>query len=233
MRVLTPTRRRGFEYLDAPDVDPRVRVRSHRDIALANRLFGGARALDIALRSAASELPPRLRILDVGGGPGLMLSRAEHVLRAKGREATGVTLDISCEMVRQAESRGVTSVCGCARGLPFADRSFDVSICSLLLHHFAGNDLMAVISELNRVTRHRVIVADLRRSWAAVAGLWIASFPLAFHPVSRHDGVASILRGFTASELRNLVAQATGRLPEVRRFLGFRLLASWKPEAVN
>lgn len=92
---------------------------------------------------------------------------------------------------------------------------------------------MAVISELNRVTRHRVIIADLRRSWAAVAGLWIASFPLAFHPVSRHDGVASILRGFTANELRNLVTQATGRLPEVRRFLGFRLLATWKPEVVN
>ena len=44
----------------------------------------------------------------------------------------------------------------------------------------------------------------------AVAGLWLVSFPLGFHRVSRHDGVVSILRGFEASELSNLVQQAVG-----------------------
>lgn len=119
MTMLTPSRRRGFEYLDGPDVDPRVRARSHRDIALANRLFGGTRALDIVLRSVAGELPSPLRILDVGGGPGLMLSRAARLLGAEGREASGVTLDNACETVK----RGGTAVSRVFVGAPGASPS--------------------------------------------------------------------------------------------------------------
>src|SRR3712207_2435558 len=50
-----------------------------------------------------------------------------------------------------------------------------------------------------------------------------------FHPVSRHDGVVSILRGFTAGELAALVREAVGVTPVVRRRLGWRLAASWRP----
>jgi ubiquinone/menaquinone biosynthesis C-methylase UbiE len=120
-------------------------------------------------------------------------------------------------------------VCGSALQLPFADRTIDVAMCSLLLHHFTGDDLSRVVRELDRVARHRVIIHDLRRSWVAAAGLWTASFPLLFHPVSRHDGVASVLRGFTADELATLVAATTGTTPDVQRRLGYRLIASWKP----
>jgi hypothetical protein len=74
-----------------------------------------------------------------------------------------------------------------------------------------------------------VIVSDLRRSWLAAAGIWLASFPLRFHPVSRHDGVVSVLRGFTPEELRELVRNATGQSPVTRRRLGYRTTASWAP----
>ena len=82
---------------------------------------------------------------------------------------------------------------------------------------------------MSRVARHRIIVADLRRSWLAIAGLWTLSFPLGFHPVSRHDGVVSIRRGFTPDELRALVHRATGRTARVTRRAGFRVTASWSP----
>jgi hypothetical protein len=75
-----------------------------------------------------------------------------------------------------------------------------------------------------------VIVGDLRRSWLAAAGFWLASWPLGFHPVTRHDGVVSVLRGFTAPELEALARAAGARAPAVRRRLGWRLVASWRPE---
>ena len=82
---------------------------------------------------------------------------------------------------------------------------------------------------MHRVARRRVIISDLRRSWLAVAGLWSSSFPFRFHPVSCHDGVVSILRGFTLAELRALVYETVGVRPAVRRRWAFRLTASWDP----
>jgi len=83
--------------------------------------------------------------------------------------------------------------------------------------------------EMNRVARVRVIVSDLRRSWIAAAGLWIASFPLRFHAVSRHDGVVSVMRGFTPEELGDTVREAVARKTVVHRRRAFRVTTSWTP----
>jgi hypothetical protein len=104
-------------------------------------------------------------------------------------------------------------------------------MCSQLLHHFADDDLASIIRELDRVARRRVVIADLQRSHVAAAGFWLASFPLGFHPVTRHDGVVSVYRGFVAGELREIIARVTGVVPVVRQHLGFRLTASWTPRA--
>src|SRR5687768_3710320 len=70
---LTPPRRRGFEYLEDPGVDPALVRRSLADVARANRLFGGTRAvlaeLDLVFAKQGS---PRtnLTLLDVGTGAG-------------------------------------------------------------------------------------------------------------------------------------------------------------------
>jgi hypothetical protein len=69
----------------------------------------------------------------------------------------------------------------------------------------------------------------LRRSVMAATGLWIGSFLLGFHPVSRHDGVVSVMRGFLPAELAEIVFRATGQRPRVNRRLGFRLTTSWVP----
>jgi hypothetical protein len=102
-------------------------------------------------------------------------------------------------------------------------------MCSQVLHHFAGTDALELLREMNRVARVRVIVSDLRRSWIAAAGLWLASFPLRFHAVSRHDGVVSVMRGFTPDELGDTVRQAVARKTVVHRRRAFRVTASWAP----
>ena len=98
-----------------------------------------------------------------------------------------------------------------------------------MLHHFEDEQIPGVLRELDRVARKVVIVSDLRRSWIAMWGFWLASWPLRFHPVTRHDGVVSVRRGFTAAELSAHVLGSTGRPPLVQRRLGFRLTATWVP----
>ncbi|HJR40978.1 MAG TPA: methyltransferase domain-containing protein [Gemmatimonadaceae bacterium] len=231
--LLTPRRRRGIEYLDDPRVDGHVMRRSLRDVTVANRLFGGTRAIVSALDSELDALrasrATEATLLDVGTGLGDIPRRAQAVARQRGITLHLVGLDGSEVLARAASATHLPCARGDARHLPFADRSVDFVVCSQLLHHFDGSDGPCVLRELNRVARRMVIVGELRRSWAAAAGIWVASFVLAFHPVSRHDGVVSVMRGFTKEELRMIVREVLGVEPEVRNRLGYRVTARWRP----
>lgn len=226
--LLIPDRRRGVEHLDVPGVDPGVVRRSMADVARANRLFGGTRAVCMAMRGVLGELGQRATLLDVGCGMGDIAARVVRDARERGVTIDAYGVEFAAPLLDLATARGVTVIRGDARALPLPDRSIDVAICSQVLHHFARHDALQVLRELDRVARRYVIVSDLRRSWIAAAGLWIASFPLGFHPVSRHDGVLSVLRGYTRVELRDTVLTATGQAPRTDALAGFRLTATWR-----
>jgi len=183
------------------------------------------------LAPVITRLPREATLLDVGTGAGDIPARARGMAARCRVDLTTVGVDTVEPLLRAVRHRARTcaTVCGDARALPFGDRSVDVVTCSQVLHHFFDDDLRALLRELDRVARVRVIVSDLRRSWLAAAGIWLASYPLHFHPVSRHDGVVSVMRGFTARELRAAVHDAVGSPPEVRHRLGWRLTASWQP----
>jgi len=230
--LLARRRRHRLEYLDDPGCDPALRVRSLADVARANRLLGGARA-------AVAEVAPALRtltrsngratLLDVGTGLGDIAARMRDAAQRAGLPLATIGLDAAPSLARASREHVDLVVCGDALALPLADRSVDVVLCSQLLHHFEHADALRLVRELDRVARSRVVVSDLRRSIVAAAGLWLASFPLRFHRVSRHDGVVSVLRGFTPVELSTLVREAVGVSPSVRRRLGWRVTASWLP----
>jgi len=231
--LLTPQRRRGFEILDDPDVDDRLRARSLADVARSNTIFGGARAVQSELESALGAMSAReISLLDVGTGIGDIPAQVKETWRARGLEITAFGIDISPCLLHDAREGGLIPICADALALPIASKSVDIVICSQTLHHFESANAIAVLRELDRVARARVIVSDIRRSWLAAAGIWLASYPLGFHPVSRHDGVVSVLRGFTPDELRQLVQRATRQTPTARRRLGFRTTASWIPGAL-
>jgi SAM-dependent methyltransferase len=227
--VLVPRRRRGFEHLDDPRTDPALRERSLRDVRRANTLLGGAWAVLSELRRVLTAGVPDLTLLDVGTGLADIPARARRLAGRRG--TTLVTIGVDEAEVLARVSAGQLDGCACAdaRRLPFADGSVDVVICSQVLHHFDDAEIPAVLRELSRVARRWVIVSDLRRSWLAAAGFWLVSWPLRFHPVSRHDGFTSVLRGFTSSELARHVRAATGRPPDIRRHPGFRVTATWSP----
>lgn len=227
--ILTPPRKRGVEILDLPDVDPRVVTRSLADVARANALFGGKSSALDELESALGELPANAILLDVGTGLGDIPCAARQRAQERGVRLTTIGLDAAVELARASRGSIDLSVCGDALHLPFADKSVDLVMCSQVLHHFSCSDAAVVIREMNRVARVRVIVSDIRRSWLAAAGLWLVSFPLRFHAVSRHDGVVSVMRGFTPQELSDTVQDAIAWRPLAHRRRGFRVTTSWAP----
>ena len=226
---LTPARRIRAEILDDPAVGPETLTRSMRDVVTSNRFFGGAGAVVAEMRTFLPRLGSTVTLLDVGTGLGDIPQAARGLAEEHGVTLTTFGVDAAEGLARASRSGTGESVCADALSLPFRDDAFDVVTCSQVLHHFAGAAALRLVREMNRVARRRVLISDLRRSWLAAAGLWTASFPLRFHPVSRHDGVLSVLRGFTRPELSDMVQQAVGLRPVVTHRRTFRLTTSWSP----
>lgn len=225
-----------LEILDDRDVDPALRERSHRDVERSNVLFGGRRAVMLALRPLFEELRKagvaRATLLDIGTGLADLPWRAREIARRRGITLETIALDGAFSLISVARHRVNAPICGDALSLPVADHSVDFVLCSQLLHHFDDQQATGLITEMNRVARHRVIISDLRRSWVAAAGWTVAAVALGFHPITRHDGRLSVLRGFTEGELGGMVVAATGVQPAIRRRLGYRLTASWAPSTI-
>ncbi len=233
---LAPARRRGVELLDDPATDPVLAARSLEDVARSNVWFGGANAVIAelipqfkTLKNTRAHRTP-LTLLDVGTGAGDIPEYARRAADRNGVKLLTMGLEITPALAAASRSRSGDAIAGSALALPFANRSVDIVTCSQVLHHFEAADCARLIAELDRVARLRVIIADLRRAWAAAAGFWIASIALGFHPITRHDGVVSVLRGFRSGELADAVNGATGCRPTVRNRRGFRVTASWTPE---
>ena len=234
--MLTPVRRRGVEILDDPGIDPAIREQSIGDVTRSNRWLGGLRAAVNAAIEALERVTPRPVsappfLLDIGTGLGDIPNAVAAHAAARGATVVTIGVDEAASLLRAARERMTYVVCANALALPFRDHAIDVVMCSQLLHHFEDPDAARLLGEMDRVARGAVVVSDLRRSWFAAIGFWLISYPLRFHRVTRHDGVVSVLRGFTADDLRRLVQSAAGVSPIVRRRLGFRLTASWTPRA--
>ncbi|MBA3645505.1 MAG: methyltransferase domain-containing protein [Gemmatimonadaceae bacterium] len=229
LSLLTPPRIRGEEILDGENVDPRVMTQSISDVAKANALFGGVSAVLSEIDIAIPSLPRDASLLDVATGVGDIPLAATKHLRRHGIGLATFGLDASEALAVVGRQILTATIRGDALRLPFATNSVDIVTTSQFLHHMLPDEASILIREMNRVARVRVIISDIRRSWVAAGGLWAVSFPLRFHPVSRHDGVVSVMRGFTAAELSGIVSDAMGVPIAAKRRHGFRVTAGWIP----
>ena len=228
-----PARQRGHEHLDDPRTAGGALVlRELRDVARSNALFGGTSAVVVEVLDALETLPASaapVLLLDVGTGIGDIPRAAGVAAARRGIRLQSCGVELSEAAAGAARGTATYAVCADAFHLPFADRSMALVTCSQVLHHFDGAPAIALLRELNRVASHRVIVSEIRRSWLAAAGVWLASWPLGFHRHSREDGVTSVLRGFTAAELDALARSAVGTSVRALHRAGWRVTASWTP----
>ncbi len=225
----------GTEVLDDPRADPELVRATLHDIARLNTLFGGTRAVVEALepyfreagRSRTEAAPWTL--LDVGTGLGDIPRAAAACARRH-----GVTLRlVGVERIRAAAeaaraSGGLVAVLADGGTLPLRPRSVDVIVASQVLHHVPREVAVRWIAAFDRLARRAVVLADLRRSRVAMAGVWIAALGLGMSPVTRHDAVVSLRRGYTLGEFDRMLEEA-GVRATARYRPGFRIVAVWTP----
>jgi len=222
----------GAEVLDDPRADPAAVRRTLKDIVLLNRLFGGTGAvlwgLERVLRIADCGLRNRWTLLDVGTGAGDIPVAAQRLGRRYGIELIPIGLERIPEAARAARRAGLATVLADGNALPFADRSVDVVIASQVLHHVPRTTAVRWIAALDRIARRAVVLADLKRSVPAMAGMWLAAFPLGLHRTTRHDAVLSLQRGYTREEFEGMLREAGIGAPAHYRPIA-RIVAAWEP----
>jgi len=224
----------GVELLDDPHADPSAVRHELRDIARLNALFGGTEAvvreLEPLFERRTRDTGHRKRetwtLLDVGTGSGDIARAAVVAARRHGVTLRPVGVELSRTAAHEAHATGVTALVADGGALPIRPRSVDVVLASQVLHHLPRDVAVRWIASFDQLARRAVVLADLRRSGLAMAGVWLASFPLGFRATTRRDAVVSLQRGYAKREFNQMLQEAG--VPAVGRYRpGFRIVASW------
>ena len=220
----------GAELLDDPAADPVTVAQSLRNIARANRWFGGAAAVRFGLDRTLGHLSPgqSISLLDLGTGLGDLPSVARQWGARRGIAILPIGLELNRVAAGLASARGVPTAVACAGTPPIPDKRIDVVLVSQLAHHLSSDSIVQLFRTCDRLARRAVIVADLRRHAFAATSFRLGGRLLGFDPVTLTDGVTSIRRGFSRRDLLDLMMRA-GVRGEVRQRRGFRLVATWHP----
>jgi SAM-dependent methyltransferase len=220
----------GTELLDDPAADPALAAESLRNITRANRWFGGAAAVRFGLGRALDGMARGITVslLDIGTGAGDLPGAARRWAERRGLRLVPVGLERSRVAATLAHRAGVPCAVACAGVPPVGDKSVDVVLVSQLVHHLDAGSAVRLLRTCDRLARRAVIVTDLRRGTLGRLAFWVGARALRFDPVTVADGMTSIRRGYTTSELRALLARAGVRGVVTRR-PGYRLVAVWRP----
>jgi ubiquinone/menaquinone biosynthesis C-methylase UbiE len=224
------TRSYKLERIDTGDYTPEEYERFLGEIRFINRFLGDVFALKKTLLREIEKTNLReFSVLDVGAGSGELLRVIAKFAHKQKRKTNLFGLELNARaasaILEESKSFGeIKAVRGDALNLPFADKSFEFTICSLFTHHFTDENVVKILTEMSRVSRRKIYVIDLHRHKTAYRFYKIFCTIFRISPLVREDGSLSILRSFVPSELEKLAAQANLREISVTEHFPSRLV---------
>jgi SAM-dependent methyltransferase len=222
MSFWVPERRPGPELLDADGVSSSEAEESLADIEWVHRRLGGKTLVRRRLLPLLAGLPQQRRplsVLDLGCGSGHLGRDLLAAAEESGVRLRVFGLDRKASHARLVE-RG-TAVAAEALRLPFRDRSVDVVLSTLFVHHFDPAALAALLAESRRVAATAVVALDLSRHRLALAAISVVG-PLAFRSrLSVLDGKTSVRQAYTPAEIAAIAGTALpgARVAPVSRYV--------------
>lgn len=233
-----PPRNFRDELLDLDEAPFEEVKDSLQDVQTVNTYLSGYRVLLLHIERffRRKKKGDPLSILDAATGSGDQPRAVVQFAREHGWPVHITGLDINMKMIRFAreECAGfpeIQFVQGNALNLPFRDRSFDVVINNLSLHHFAENDAIQMMREFSRLSRLGFIINDLHRSRVAHAAIWILTRLLTRNRLTRYDAPVSVYNAFTPAEMEAMAVEAGLKHFKVHRHFPYRIaLVEEKPE---
>lgn len=209
-----PVRVDDPEMMDQPGQDPRELAANLRDIRRVNRFFGGTSTILKYLPILVQHVPRSrpVTMLDLATGSADIPVAIAKWAAMQGRDVEIIASDVSPGMLAEAALQvgrdpRVQFRQFDALAIPLPDRSVDIVLCSLALHHFNAGDARTLLREMDRVARVGFIVNDLGRSRAGYIGAIVMARLTTRNRLTRHDAPLSIRRAFTVEELRSMARE--------------------------
>jgi SAM-dependent methyltransferase len=215
-------RTRSEELMDDFSITDSRLKKALDELRYVNRYLGGYTTTMAALRpflQGQAVCDRTVHILDLGTG---IADTPEYIVQWADRngipveivalDANPATVDYASQVLDKRLTPALRSriqlVTGNALAPGFESQRFDVVMASLFLHHFVDEDALRLLTTMQRLARHGIIVNDLHRHRAAFYSIYSIGHLLPVSPMFRNDGPVSVLRGFSREELGSLATRA-------------------------
>lgn len=202
------------EKMDDPDCDPEALRRTYRQFGRLNRLisrWGSIYARHI--RPVMVARPDReYTLLDVGSGGGDLAIRLAGLASDEGfrLQVTGADPDPRAHAYARSRPHPATVRFRrtTAGELLEEGLTYDFVISNHLIHHLDRAELERILRESERLCRCKVLFCDIERSDIGWLLFNLFSRPLFRRSFITEDGLTSIRRSYTRSELQQAAGDA-------------------------
>ena len=218
VNLLIPRRRFDAsrpEMIDRTDNDPTLLAEDLQNLRTINRYFGGISAVRSNILTFFKHDASRktFEFLDLATGAADLPIEILRVAENLERDVRILAVDKNPQILEMAQERTgayrkITLEQRDLLQLGYEDKSFDIVLCSLAIHHFSRSDAVTILREMNRLSRLGFIVSDLNRSWIGAWTAWLYTHATTRNPLTLNDSYLSVLRAFTPDELRQMAIEA-------------------------
>jgi 2-polyprenyl-3-methyl-5-hydroxy-6-metoxy-1,4-benzoquinol methylase len=217
----------AVEIMDDPHCDPVALRQTYSDFRFVNAVVSGLR------HSYRRDIRPRLSaarphaLLDIGSGGGDVARSLARWAARDGLLLTVTAIDPDARAHAFATAQpplpGLEFRRAHSGDLVAAGERFDTVLSNHVLHHLGAADLGALLADSERLSRGLVLHSDIERAPLAYAGFGVGTWPFFRRSYIRVDGLTSIRRSFTFSELAAVAPPGWS----VRRERPYRLVLRW------
>lgn len=207
MMVDTSKRSNAPEMMDDFAMEGEILRDALDKIASINKMLGGNSVTIEGVQKLLNDVDVKktIRIIDIGCGNGDMLrTLADYAKKRKlnfeliGIDANQFTINHAMQL-----STSYLNVSYKCEDI-FKDQiaSCDIILCTLTLHHFKDEEIIALLNQFKSAANLGIVVNDLERSALAYYLFTGLCFVFGLNHMSKQDGLVSILRGFKKQNLQ-------------------------------
>lgn len=225
-----PPRILRAELLDLDEAPFEEVKESLKDVRRVNRYLSGYKVLLHYVFNFFNEYPDKrpFTILDVATGSADQPVAIVKLARKLKIPVRITAVDINRKMLDFArEETGRFPEIGFVQcdilSLPFRQKSFDLAVNSLSLHHFSRDNALRIIRSMDGAGRCGFIVNDLHRSRVAYCSILLLTRLFTKNRLTRYDAPVSVMNAFTPREIEVMAQEAALKHFKVNRHFPYRI----------